>query len=51
MEEGIHYYQLSEEEKEVFEKTFEDNETVEDTVSNNAINEWLFNASNIMKSK
>lgn len=47
MEEGIHYDDLSEEEKEEFEKTFEDDETVDDVVSNNAINEWLFNANTI----
>ncbi|WP_337527587.1 DEAD/DEAH box helicase family protein [Zhenhengia sp.] len=47
MEEGIHYDDLSEEEKEEFERTFEDDETIEDRVSNNAINEWLFNADTI----
>ena len=47
MEEGIYYDDLSDEDKEVFEKTFEDEETVEDHVSNNAINEWLFNADTI----
>ncbi|MDF2612348.1 MAG: helicase, type site-specific restriction-modification system restriction subunit [Clostridia bacterium] len=47
MEDGIHYDDLSDEEKEEFEKTFEDDETVDDTVSSNAINEWLFNANTI----
>ena len=47
MEEGIHYDDLSEVEKEEFERTFEDDETIEDRVSNNAINEWLFNADTI----
>ncbi|MGL4363201.1 MAG: DEAD/DEAH box helicase family protein [Cellulosilyticaceae bacterium] len=47
MEEGIHYDDLSEEEKDEFEKTFEDDETVDDTVSSSAINEWLFNANTI----
>ena len=47
MEEGIHYDDLSDEEKEEFEKTFEDDEKVEDVVANNAINEWLFNADTI----
>lgn len=47
MEEGIHYNELSEEEKEEFEKTFEDDETIDDYVPNSAINEWLFNASTI----
>lgn len=47
MEEGIHYNDLTEEEKEQFEKTFEDDETVDDTVSNQAVNEWLFNSDTI----
>ncbi|MEG1001690.1 MAG: DEAD/DEAH box helicase family protein [Cellulosilyticaceae bacterium] len=47
MEEGIHYDDLNEEEKEEFEKTFEDDDTVEDTVASGAINEWLFNANTI----
>lgn len=47
MEEGIHYDDLSDEEKEEFEKTFEDDETIEDRVSNSAINDWLFNADTI----
>lgn len=47
MEGGICYDELSEEEKEAFEKTFEDDETIEDTVSSSAINEWLFNANTI----
>lgn len=47
MEEGIHYDDLNDEEKEAFEKTFEDDEKVEDVVANNAINEWLFNADTI----
>lgn len=49
MEEGIHYDDLSEEEKDTFEKTFEDDETVEDIVSSSAINEWLFNYDTIDK--
>ncbi|MGL5676449.1 MAG: DEAD/DEAH box helicase family protein [Cellulosilyticaceae bacterium] len=47
MEEGIHYDELSEEEKDEFEKTFEDDETVDDIVSSSAINDWLFNANTI----
>jgi type I restriction enzyme, R subunit len=43
MEEGIHYNDLTEEEKELFDETFEDDETVDDTVSSAAVNEWLFN--------
>lgn len=47
MEEGIRYSDLSDEEKEEFEKTFEDDETVQDAISSSAINEWLFNAATI----
>lgn len=47
MEEGIHYDDLSDEEKEEFEKTFEDDETIHDSISSSAINEWLFNAATI----
>ena len=43
MEEGIHYDDLSEEEKDLFDETFEDEEAVTDTISNTVINEWLFN--------
>lgn len=43
MEEGIHYNELSEEEKEKFEETFKDDETVEEDISNTAVNTWLFN--------
>ncbi|MCP3776548.1 DEAD/DEAH box helicase family protein [Paenibacillus sp. MZ04-78.2] len=47
MEDGIYYDELSEEEKEEFEKTFDDDETVDDSIANTAINEWLFNANTI----
>ena len=43
MEDGIHYHELSEEEKEKFEETFKDDETVEEDISNTAVNTWLFN--------
>ena len=43
MEEGIHYNELSEEEKEKFEEPFKDEETVEEDISNTAVNTWLFN--------
>lgn len=43
MEEGIHYNELSEEEKEKFEETFKDEEMVEEDISNTAVNTWLFN--------
>lgn len=47
MEEGINYNDLSEEEKERYEETFEDDENIQDSVSNSAINQWLFNADTI----
>ena len=47
MEDGLHYNTLSDEEKEEFEKTFEDDEKVSDTVPNTAVNEWLFNNNTI----
>ena len=43
MEDGIHYNELSEEEKDAFDETFEDEDNVTDTVSSSAVNEWLFN--------
>ncbi len=43
MEEGIHYNDLTEEEKDQFDETFEDDDSVDDSVSSAAINEWLFN--------
>ena len=43
MEEGIHYDDLTEEEQDAFDETFEDDETITDTVSSAAVNEWLFN--------
>lgn len=47
MEDGIHYNELSEEEKEEFEDLFGDDESIEDTISSAAINEWLFNIDTI----
>ena len=47
MENGIHYNELNEEEKEQFEETFEDDDDITDTISNSAINEWLFNIDTI----
>ncbi|WP_338464847.1 DEAD/DEAH box helicase family protein [Shouchella rhizosphaerae] len=45
LEEGIHYDDLSDEEKELYEETFED-EFGED-IDSGALNEWLFNADTI----
>lgn len=49
MEEGIHYDQLTEEEKDEFDDVFEENETIEKDISASAINEWLFNRDTIRK--
>lgn len=49
MEDGIHYDQLSEEEKEEFEEKFGDDETIDKDISGNAVNEWLFNEDTICK--
>lgn len=43
MEEGIFYDDLSEEEKEMYEETFDEEETFSDYISSSALNEWLFN--------
>lgn len=49
MEDGIHYDDLSEEEKEEFEETFENDDTVSEDISSAAINTWLFNSDTIDK--
>ena len=46
---GIHYDQLSDEDKDEFEETFSDDEDVVDTVASSAINSWLFNEDTIDK--
>ncbi|MBE6022612.1 MAG: DUF4145 domain-containing protein [Cellulosilyticum sp.] len=47
MEDGIHYDDLSEEEKEAFDETFEADETINEAIDSTAVNEWLFNANTI----
>ena len=47
MEDGIHYDDLSDEEKEEFERLFNDDETVGEDISSEAVNSWLFNADTI----
>ena len=49
MEEGIHYNDLSDDEKEQYEETFDGDDMVGDDISNSAINTWLFNADTIDK--
>ena len=43
MEEGVHYDDLSDEDKEEFEQLFDDDENIDKDISSDAINEWLFN--------
>lgn len=45
LEEGIRYDDLTDEEKEIYEETFEDE--VGDDIDSGALNEWLFNADTI----
>lgn len=47
MEDGIKYDELSEEEKEEFENTFDDDENIDKEVSSSAVNQWLFNSNTI----
>lgn len=47
MEDGIKYDELSNEEKEEFENTFDGDENIDKEVSSSAINNWLFNADTI----
>lgn len=49
MEDGIHYDELSDEEKEEFEETFENDDRVDKDISSSAINTWLFNKDTIDK--
>ena len=49
MEEGIHYNELSDEEKEEYEDTFSDDENIGDDISSEAVNAWLFNKDTIDK--
>ncbi len=47
MEDGIHYDELSDEEKEEYEDTFDDDDTIGDDISSEAVNSWLFNSDTI----
>lgn len=47
MENGIHYNELPEEEKEAFEETFDDE--MGENIDSSAVNEWLFNKDTIDK--
>lgn len=47
LENGIHYDELSEEEKEEFEETFGADDTVSEDISSEEINTWFFNINTI----
>ena len=48
VEQGIVYDELSEEDKEIYEKTFEDeNGELPDSINSSALNEWIFNEDTI----
>lgn len=49
MEEGIHYDELSEEDKEQFEETFEDDANIDKDISSESVNKWLFNTDTLDK--
>lgn len=49
MEEGIHYKDLSDEEKEAYEETFSDDDMVDEDIAASAVNTWLFNKDTIDK--
>jgi len=49
MENGIHYNELSDEDKEELEDTFGSEDDVPEEISSDAINTWLFNADTIDK--
>lgn len=47
MEDGIHYDELSEEDKEEFDLKFELDETIDKDIASSAVNTWLFNTDTI----
>ncbi|AGK96698.1 DEAD/DEAH box helicase family protein [Clostridium pasteurianum] len=47
MKDGIKYDDLSDEDKEAYEDTFDDDENIGEEISSAAINEWLFNDNTI----
>jgi type I restriction enzyme, R subunit len=47
MKDGIKYDALSDEDKEAYEDTFDDDETIGEEISSSAINEWLYNSNTI----
>ena len=49
LEEGIHYDDLSEEEKDEFDEAFASDDAIDKDISNAAVNEWLFNEDTIDK--
>lgn len=49
MQDGICYDDLSDEDKAKYEETFADDEEIDDRISSEALNQWLFNADTIDK--
>jgi len=49
MEDGIHYDQLSDEDKLQYEETFAEDDSIGDDIASEAVNSWLFNADTIDK--
>ena len=49
MEDGIHYNELSEDEKDECDDIFEDEESIGKDISASAVNDWLFNKDTIGK--
>lgn len=49
MDDGIKYDELSDEDKEAYEDTFDDDEDVGDEISSSAMNSWLFNIDTVNK--
>ncbi|GCD12768.1 DEAD/DEAH box helicase family protein [Clostridium tagluense] len=47
MKDGIKYDDLSDEDKEAYEDTFDDDESIGEEISSSAINEWLYNDNTI----
>lgn len=47
MEDGIHYNDLSEEEKEIFEDTFQSDSFIGDDIESSEINKWIYNKDTI----
>ena len=49
MKNGIHYNELSDDEKTKFEQTFAEDERIDEDISSDAVNQWLFNKDTVDK--